>query len=87
MSMTLAVEFEGSQFQARPDDPRPAPKETFFHAGAVADAAVDLDRMIDRADIRPFSDFIYDGDMLSDEEYAEMGMKRRRKSGLTPPMS
>ncbi len=79
MSMTLAVELEGSGFQADPDDPRPASRETFFHAGGVAHAAVDLDRLIGRADIRPFTDFIYDGDMLADEEYAEMGMTRPEK--------
>ncbi len=76
MSMSLTVELKQSGCQCNPDDPGPASPENYFNAGGLPYAAMDLDRLIDRPGIRRFTEYMYDGDMLCDEEYEEMGTKR-----------
>lgn len=84
MSMTLTVCLRNSGYQNEPDDPQPPAPGTYFHAPGLLYAAIDLDRLIERPDVRPFSAFMYDGDMLCDEEYAEMGQTRPERQWFEP---
>ncbi len=43
-----------------------------------------MDRLVTAPGIRPFSDFIYDGNMLCDEEYAEMELTRPERTWFEP---
>jgi hypothetical protein len=71
MSMCLTIDLKQSGGQLDPRFPG-----SYFNAYGLADAAWDLDRLITEGGIRRFTDFIYDGNILSDEEYAEMGQTR-----------
>ena len=69
--MTLTVVLQQSLAQRDLKFP-----DSCFNAYGLADAAYDLDRLITDRGVRPFTDFIYDGNILSEEEYAEMGQTR-----------
>lgn len=84
MSMLLTVNLKESGGQKDPDHPGPAGPGNYFNAGGLPYAAVDLDRLIERSDIRPFSDYVYGGDMLSEEEYAEMGQTPPERQWFEP---
>lgn len=79
MSISLTIDLKESGGQRDPRFP-----EHYFNAYGLPSVAADLDRLITAPGIRPFSDFIYDGNMLCDEEYAEMGLERPERAWFEP---
>ena len=76
MSMTLSVDLKESGCQSLPDNPSPPSPETYFNAGTLPYVSIELDRLLTQHECKPLSEFIYDGDMLSEEEYEEIGEAR-----------
>ena len=74
MSMTLTIELSESGFQRDPEFP-----DSYFNAGALPYISYELDKLIEGTEILPLSEYTYSGDMLTEEEWADMAQKPPEK--------
>lgn len=79
MSTVLTIEFQRSGFQRYPAELYPELANDYFNATCLPKVAWDLDRMIEGSGIRPVSEYMDDSDMLSDEEWSEVGGQPEQK--------
>jgi len=77
--MSLTVDLKESGGQRDPEFP-----DSYFNGYGLADAAFDLDRLITEPGIRRFTDLIYDGNILCDEELADLGRIRPERIWYDP---